>query len=302
MSIAETEAELGGFHLWTRDHTGARALLQQALTDDPQLGLAHENMGFLDFADGKDTEAASEFKQACALDKSLYLSSFAGTMLSPLATSAAVNDMNAFAAALGKALQINSQFPQAYVQLARLALRENDLDSAILLSRKAEEMEPSLAGYHLLSGQILLRTGKGSDAADAAKFVADRWVGADHNEAVELWNSVPAEQRPAGEIAFEVPKDTQIAEGKVKSVVCGDKDQDWAFVLDQGGRSLTFHRKGEFNIGFSDTIWYGGDHFNLCHHLEGLRAIVHYHPAPDATYAGDIAELEIRDDQPEPLK
>ena len=244
----------------------------------------------------------TEFAQAHALDNKLYLSLFAKTMMSSLSSSHAVSDLNSFGAALGNVLQINPQFAPAYAQLARLALRGNDLPSAILLSRKAEEMEPSLAGYHILSGQILLRMGKGSDAADAAKFVADRWVGPDHNEAVELWNSVTAGQRPAGEVAFEaVPKDTQVIEGKVKSVVCADKDQGWAFVLDQGGRSLAFHRKGGFNTGFSDTIWYGGDHFNLCHHLEGLRAIVHYHPAPDATYAGDIVDLEIRDDPPEPL-
>jgi len=301
-SMAETEAELASYHLWIRDSQGARSLNEQAMKDDPKLGLAQENLGYLDLADGKDAEASAEFAQAHALDNKLYLSLFAKTMMSPLSSSHAVPDMNSFGAALGKVLQINPQFAPAYVQLARLAFREHDFDAALLMSRKAEELEPSLAGYHLLSGQILLRMGKGSDAADAAKFVADRWVGSDHNEAVELWNSVPAEQRPTGEMAFESPKDTQVIEGKVKSVACADKEQDWALVLDQGGRFLTFHRKGGFDTGISDTIWYGADHFNLCHHLEGLRAIVHYHLAPDAAYAGDIAELEIRDSPPEPLK
>lgn len=302
MSVAETEGELGGFHLWMHHHETARGLLEQALRDDPKLGFAHENMGFLDFAEGKDAEAAGEFSQAYALDNNLYLSRFAKTMLSPLSTSTAIPDMNSFGAALGKVLQVNPQFAPAYAQLARLALRENDFDSAVLLSRKAEEMEPSLAGYHLLSGQILRRMGKGSDAADAAKFVADRWVGPDHNEAVELWNSVPTDQRPAGEVISEdAPKDTQLIEGKVKSITCADKDEDFSFVLDRDDRLFTFHRKGGFTTGFSDTIWYGGDHFSLCHHLEGFRAIVHYHPPSDTTYAGDIAEIEIRDDLPAPL-
>jgi len=92
-----------------------------------------------------------------------------------------------------------------------------------------------------------------------------------------------------------------MVEGEVKAVSCSDKDEAFAFVVDQGGKVLTFHRKGGFVTGFSDTIWYGGDHFDLCHHLAGLRAIVHYHAATDATYAGDIAEIEIRDDLPEPI-
>jgi len=75
-----------------------------------------------------------------------------------------------------------------------------------------------------------------------------------------------------------------------------------AFVLNHDGQPLTFHRKGGFASGYSDTLWYGGDHFTLCHHLEGLRAVVRYRKPSDATYAGDVAEIEIRDDLPEPLK
>ncbi len=303
LSMAETEAELGGFHLWEADASGARPLLEQALKDDPKLGLAHEYMGFLDFADGKDAEAAKEFSQACALDGTLSLSLFYKTMLSPLASSNTVDDMNAFGATLGKVLQLNPDFAPAFVQLSRLALRENDLASALAVARKAEELEPSRAGYHLLTGQILRRMGKGADAAVSAQFVADRWFGPDHNEAVELWNSVPTEQRPAGESIVEMlPKDTQTLEGAVKSVTCSDQDQGWAFVLNHDGQPLTFHRKGGFAAGYSDTLWFGGDHFSLCHHLEGLRAVVRYRKPADATYAGDVAEIEIRDDLPEPLK
>jgi Tfp pilus assembly protein PilF len=301
-SIAETEAELAGFHLWIRDFSGARPLLEQSLKNEPKLGLAHENLAFLHFADGKDAEASSEFSQAYALDSSRYLSLFARTMLSPLPDSQSASDANAYGSALGRVLQISPQFAPAYAQLARLAMRESDLNSAILLSRKAEELEPSLAGYHLLSGQVLHRMGKDGDAANAAKFVADRWIGADHNEAVELWNSIPPGQRPAGQAISEVaPRDTQTAEGKIKSVACGDKEQDWALMLDKNSSRLTFHRKGGFDLGFADTIWYGGDHFNLCHHVEGLRAVVHYHPPSDTTYAGDVAEIEIRDDFLAPL-
>lgn len=302
LSIAETEAELGGYHLWTHDLAGARLLLEQALKDDPKLGMAHENMGFLYFADGRDAEAANEFSQAFALDGNLYLSLFAKTMLSPLPASSSVPDLNAFGAALGKVLQLNPRFAQGYVQLARLAIREDDLNSALAVSRQAEEREPSLAGYHLLTGQILLRMGKGADAATFAKFVADRWIGPDRDEAVELWNSVPAAQRPAAEsIAEMVPKDTQGVEGTVKSITCGDQNR-WALVIDHDGHLLTFHRKGGFVSGFSDSIWYGGDHFDLCHHIEGMRAVLRYRAPSDASYAGDIVEIGIRDDLPQPLK
>jgi tetratricopeptide (TPR) repeat protein len=303
MTVAETEAELGAYHLWVRDRSEARSLIEQSLLDDPKFGLAHEDMAFLDFSQGKDAEATKEFEQAFAVDGSLYLSLFYRIMLSPQATSNAVADMNSFGASLGKVLQLNPDFAPAYVQLARLALRENDLPSALAVARKAEELEPSRAGYHLFTGKIMNRMGKGPDAAASAKFVADRWSGPDRNEAVELWNDVPASQRPAGDSLVETaPTGTQTVEGKVKSVTCGEQDQGWSFLLDHDGQALTFHRKGGFAAGYSDTLWNGGDHFSLCHHIEGLRAIIRFHNAADASYAGDVAEIEIRDDLPDPIK
>jgi hypothetical protein len=161
-------------------------------------------------------------------------------------------------------------------------------------------LEPSRAGYHILTGQILLRQGKGVEAATFARFVAERWFGPDHDEAVELWNAVPPELRPAGDSLSETPpKDTQTLEGRVKVVNCSPKDQEWAVTINRDERTLTFHRKGGFAAGFSDTIWYGEDHFSLCHHLEGMRAIVRYKAPSDSTYGGDVAELEIRDELPE---
>jgi tetratricopeptide (TPR) repeat protein len=257
-------------------------------------------MGFLEFAEDKKVDAEKEFAQAYTLDNALYLSLFYQIMLSPLVSSNSVSDTNAFATSLGNVLRLNPKFAPAYVQLAILALRTGDLTSALRVSRRAEELEPSLAGYHLLTARILQRMGKSGEAGDYAKFVADRWIGPDHDEAVELWNNLPADARPILEPVSEaIPKDTQTAEGTVKSVACGDQGQG-AFVLDHDGHLLTFHRKtGEVEFGFSDTIWYGADHFSLCHHLVGTRAVVRYHLPSDSTYAGDIVEMGIRDDLPQ---
>lgn len=303
LSVAETEAELAGYHLATRDQEDARILVEQALKSDPKLGLAHEEMGFLHFADGDDAAALSEFSQACMLDPSLYLSLFAKAMLSPSATAESPADQATFQAALLQVLHLNPQFAPAYVQLARVDLRKNDTANALAASRKAEQLEPSRAGYHLQSGHILLRMGKDDDAAAFAKFVADRWGGPDHDEAVELWNDVPAEQRPPGEsLAEMIPKETQTVSGVVRSVECSRGPENLKLILVHDDHALTFHRKGGFINGFSDTLWYGADHYDICHHLEGKRAIVRYHPVADTSYAGDLAEVEIRDDLPSPLK
>jgi Tfp pilus assembly protein PilF len=299
LSLAETEAELGGYHLWSHDIADARPLIEQALKTDPKLALAHENMGFLDFADAKDQDAAREFAQAYELDGSRYLSLFFKTMLSPVARSDAPADQASFHDALLKTLGLNSEFAPAYVQLARLDVRQGNLTNALAVARKAEQLEPSRAGYHLLSGQIMLRMGRGAEAAAFAKYVAERWYGADHDEAVELWNSVPAALRPAGDPPSEtVLQGTQTVEGRIESATCSDKDQGLMFVLDHDGQPLSFRSKGSWTGGFSDTLWYGADHFNFCRHVDGMRVIVRYKPPSDKSYTGDLAGVELREDFP----
>lgn len=336
LTIAETKAQLAAFHLWTHDITDARPLAEQAVHDDPQLGLAHEVMGFADFEDGKDAEALREFTQASTLDPTLALSLFAKNMMSPIATSSAAADQDAFHDSLEKVLNLNPQFAPAYVQLARLAWRRGDLKAAFGLSRRAEQLEPTRAGYHLQSGQFLLHMGKAADAAVFAKYVAERWPGPDHDEAIELWDAIPADQRPdtsalAGAslektqvqeawIKATQIQDTQIVQGRLTEVRCSSAGQSSSerssrdhsspdhsssepgitFTISHDGKSSRFRRTGPFGAGFSDTIWYGEDHFSFCHHLEGMRAVIHYKPSADANYAGDVAEVDIRDDLPEP--
>lgn len=301
MSAAETEAELGSFHLWHHNLGLARPLIEQALKDDPKLGLAHEDMGFLNFAEGKDEDAVREFTQAVALDPKLYLSLFSLTMMSPAARSNAPADLAEVERALLKVLEQDAQFAPAVVQLARIHARRGNLEQAYKMARKAEELEPARAGYHLLSGRLLLLMGRGAEAAGFAGYVASRWPGADHDEALELWNSVPAAQRPAGKPATDpLVAGTKIAEGTVKSVHCGNRQEKeeprYMLVIEQGGRELSFQTKSAFSAGHSDTLWWGRDHFSLCRHLEGLRAVVRYKPSSEPNSAGELARLGLRDD------
>lgn len=222
-------------------------------------------------------------------------------MLSPLARSNASADQASLHEALLKTLDLNRQFAPAYVELALLDIRQAKFSDALGVARRAEQLEPARAGYHLLTGQILLRLGRGNDASAFARYVAERWFGPDHDEAVELWNGIPAAQRGPGDpLSDEVPKDTQTTEGKVRSTACGDQDHVFTLLLDRGDKALTFHSKGRFMSGFSDTLWYGEDHFTLCHHTEGLRAVVRYNSPTDNSYAGDLAELELREELPAP--
>jgi hypothetical protein len=150
-----------------------------------------------------------------------------------------------------------------------------------------------------------------------ARYVADRWRGPDHNEALELWNKIPEQQR--GDEAPKIdslPVDLKEVEGTVTSVQCEkevqkstdhkkndksneNKQSKLTLLLQSKDQVMTFHMNPDgAKIGFSDTLWYGEDHFNLCHRVEGMRGMVRYKPSSATDYAGDFTELELRVDSP----
>jgi tetratricopeptide (TPR) repeat protein len=292
----ESDSEIAGYRLWERDGPEATGLVDRALQDDPALGAAHEEKAFIYFREGKDEDALREFSRACELDKTLYLSQYFKAMMTGKRETP--EQREALRTELEQIKQINTQFAPAYVQLAILFIADGQGTKALVQSRKAEQLEPSRAGYHLLSGEMLLRMKREKEAAETARYVAERWHGPDHNEAVALWNRIPAASRPADAVVVEeVEEQSQAAEGKLRSLSCGEKGKN-EVTLQRGDETMLFKSKGRQMIGYSDTLWYGSDHFSLCHHVEGMHAIIRYRPAVSKDYAGDWLSIELRDELP----
>jgi tetratricopeptide (TPR) repeat protein len=296
LTRAESDSEIAGYRLWAHDAPEATDLVERALQEDPALAAAHEEKAFINFREGKDEDAVREFSRACELDKTLYLSQYFKAMMT--AKRDTPEQREALRTELQQITQMNPQFAPAYVQLAMLFIADGQGTKALAASRKAEQLEPTRAGYHLLSGEILLRMKYEKEAAEFARYVAERWHGPDHNEAVALWNRIPVASRPAdATVVEEVEEQSQSAEGKLRSMRCEDKGNR-EITLQRGDDLMVFKSKGRQMIGYSDTIWYGSDHFSLCHHVEGMHAVIRYRPAVTKDYAGDWMSIELRDELP----
>ncbi|HEV2469840.1 MAG TPA: hypothetical protein VGS78_11640 [Candidatus Sulfotelmatobacter sp.] len=313
LTKAEVDAELGAFNLWvTHQKKKEQELIPTALKEDPKLASAHEDLAFLDFSDGKDQDASQEFETALQSDPTRYLSIYYKTMLSPLAKSSAPADEALFEKGLAQTLRLNPQFAPAYVQAAMLYVRKGQLNRALVAAHKAAELEPSRAGYALLESNLLLQLGRMKEAGAIIQYVADRWQGPDRDEALELWNKLSHDQRPSLAPVPETPPDgtdaskkeaseAKEATGTIASSVCqGEgKDHSLTITLQSNGQSTTFRDVGHgLQMGFSDTVWYGRDHFSLCHHVEGLRAVIRYKPNSDPKNPADLVEVEVRVDLP----
>jgi hypothetical protein len=61
---------------------------------------------------------------------------------------------------------------------------------------------------------------------------------------------------------------------------------------------MVFKSKGRQMIGYSDALWYGADNLNICHHAEGMHAVIRYRPPVSKEYAGDWLSIELRDEFP----
>jgi len=294
MTLGETEAELAAWHIHFHQWDKMRELTEAALANAPNLSLAHEDKGFLLFNEGHDEEALKEFAIATQLDSKNYIALFAQTMISPKSMSNAPQDQQQTYDVLNHVLELKPDFAPAYIELAKQAVRKGQLDIALALSKRAEQLEPFRSGYHVLSGRIMFLLNRPSDAAAQAAYVAQRWFGSDRDEAMELWNQIPAAERHVEAPSVPEPSDKwQTAEGKVHSVTCDGRA--FAITLDVNGKSETFKTNG-FPVGFSDTLWVGADHFSPCFHVQGLRAMVRYKPAKQDSYSGDLIYAGFRDD------
>jgi len=294
MALAETHAELAAWHIRFHQWEQVRELTEASLKEDPKLSLAHEDNGFLQFNEGKDADALREFSAAVELDRTNYIALFAQIMTSPASRSNDPKDQEATYRGLKQVFALKPDFAPAYVELAKIQVSKGELASALGLSRKAEQLEPFRSGYHVLSGDILLRMKRPSDAAAEAAYVAQRWSGSDRDEAIELWNRVPAAERSAEPpVLSEISQKWQTAEGTVNSVSCDGRS--FGITINVDGQPQTFKSTG-FPAGFSDTLWVGRDHFSPCFHVQGLRVMLRYNASKDSSYTGDLIYVGFRDD------
>jgi len=298
LSKAEADYAIGSIDLGAHDIAAARTQLEAAEAADPNLAGPHEELGFLAWRAGNEDEARQQWQKAVAADPSSYRSAFAllmsGTPLQRQTPEQLEQTRHALEA-------INAQAPKfapAFVELALVQWRQGQLNAAYKTSLTAEKLEPWRAEYRLLTAHILLQGNQPAIAAEDARQVADRWPGSDHDEAVDLWNQVPAANRGDGPpLTLALPPDATVARGTILSTACSKTG--FTVVLqptDATSPPLNLMSAGPYESGFADTLWVGEDHYTPCHHLAGLPALVAYKPAPDGP--AKLLVFEVRDDFP----
>jgi tetratricopeptide (TPR) repeat protein len=289
LSTVDANSELGTFQVWVHENAGARETLQEALKKDSRSALALEGMGFLSFSEGKDQEAARYFERALQADQKRFLSLYYKAVLSR-------DSADVFQSAMKRVIDLKGDFAPAYIQLAQSYLRQGNVGSAMPLALKAQQLWPSKAGYHIFIGYLLHRLGRDTEAAAVARYVEERWQGISHDEAVDLWQQLPAQVKRGSDL-MKTPQPSAVREwhGRIQSLTCNEKDQTMAVMVD-GIRTIFRMKQDNIRYQAADTIWYGPDHFSACRHLDGLRAVIRFRPASASANSSDLLELDVYDD------
>lgn len=303
MSAAETDAEMGGFFNYMGSSDTANTWLAEALAADPKSALAHENMAFYAFRKGDDDTAEKEFDEAVMLAPTSYLAVYYEAMMKYGAKSDD-DSLNALDAAMARVLQLNPTFAPALVVRSQVFVKEHRLQDAYNAALQAWRLEPDRPGYLTHLAAILDSAHDFQEAIHDADAVVSRWDFTDGAEAL----SVADHARKLANIA-ETPEETAagaeemkystgllVEDGFLSSVTC-EPSKPLRFILSTPANGqIHFEVNGAFGMGFTDTLWYGEDHFTACHHLEGMKAVVRYTKSNDATPKNIAKWLEVRDD------
>jgi tetratricopeptide (TPR) repeat protein len=298
LTAAETSYAIGCFDIGVHDPLTAMKRLQAAEAANDALAGPHEELGFLAWREGRDEEAKAEWKKAVAADPGMYRSAFALLMSGKALKEQSDEELEATRKVLEEIETKAPKFAPVRVELALIEWRLGEMNKAYKDAVSAQGLEPWRAGYRLLAGYILLQGHQPQIAEGYARRVAERWEGSDHDEAVELWQKIPAKVRGDGpELTMAIAANATVVRGTIVNTWC---DRNGVGVTIQptaaGAQEVKAVASGLFESGFSDTLWEGEDHYTPCFHVAGLPGVVAYQAGADGTHR--LVELEVRDDLP----
>lgn len=334
LALAEVKALHGDFLLQTHRPVEARALLEDAVRENPNSTAAQESLGRLALLEGKHKEALAWFGRALAGNSQSYLAHYYYVMLA--AENASDPDqIEQIEEHLERVIELNPQFAPAYAVLSGFyAVRPGMLNGALELARKAEELDPNTLEFSLAVGRILLRLQRVEEAIQVGEKARERAVSerdrrdslafletarryrqelAEWKREQEAYHA-PAEERRKRRIEADKASSEPAAKAEPPQPKWGAGPKRRVFGSGVEGRitsvscrgkamdlqldvavyTLALHSNNYVEVGFKTAGWKPPDDFNPCMHLKGQRAIIIYTALQGKSYAGEILSIELR--------
>lgn len=335
LSEAESEAIRGDFQVRRGRLVEAKPLLEDALRQNPNLGIAQEAMGWLHFRQNDHAAAFKAFGEAVRLDPNSYLAHYFHATLGTENDADLLLEEDA-AAELRHSLVLNPQFAPAYSALAWLYARTaGKLPEALSLAQVAAGLEPGRVAYQLNVGAILLQLNRVDEAltiaqralaaasepgerAQADAFLSNVQRYLESRAEARRRQAEAKEARASGQAADDAASSSAHSPATARGTVPVEPRSapkpagrpalatgkitgvscnafELTLTLKMSGYSLDLHARNYMNIEFYSTNWQAPDNFNPCEHLNGLPAQIKYTPVKGASYGGEIITIDVRE-------
>jgi TonB family protein len=175
LSDAEASAYRGGFAVVRGQYQEGKATLNEALQQEPNIGLAHQYLAVDEFFENQHDQAVESASKAIALDPNNWFTRYFRAYLKTSAGGMGSSDPQ-IEDDLRRAIAISPEFAPPYGLLAaHFAAGNRNLDEALTLAQKAVALEPASSNYQFALAQVLICQGK-VDQADMASRRASAWA------------------------------------------------------------------------------------------------------------------------------
>ena len=332
LAPAEVEAQRGAFYVCTRRFAEAKAALDHAMQDDPELPVVHESLGMLAYYQQDWTAAEKEFSRAVQLHSANYAAYFfdAGSQMRRRRSNA---DDAEPVALLEKAISMNAQFAPAYAALASLySTNPETHEKALAMGRKAIELEPGNLQYAVAYSFVLLNVDRLADARvmavriqAAGRTAEDRQLSQQLEQAIqsrtEYEEQVEAYKRQAEQRQQNAEEQTSLAAivaersgtaSATKEPVVNKHDKETQYAVegtiaaadcgsDGGGKVILMVNKSGMRFKIVDIeelqIAEGNkdvsDHAPACADWKGRRARLYFYKLKDKEFTGELSTVQF---------
>jgi tetratricopeptide (TPR) repeat protein len=178
LSAAEVLVLRGDLLVHMDQAESGHRLILQALQLAPNLGAAHEALGFFDFTENNYTDARREMQEAIRLGGASFMASFLHGKLLLDGSSFSEETLHAAQQDLEMAVRRNSEYAPAFYWLSLVYSHGQKTQSqAIAAATRATELDPRQIAYLVNVGHLLLNNHRDEEAG----FVAEKALKAAHS-------------------------------------------------------------------------------------------------------------------------
>lgn len=332
LAPAEVEAQRGAFYVCTRRFAEAKAALDHAMQDDPELPVVHESSGMLAYYQQDWTAAEKEFSRAVQLHSANYAAYFFDASSQMRRRRSNADDAEPVAL-LEKAISMNAQFAPAYAALSSLySTNPETHEKALAMGRKAIELEPGNLQYAVAYSFVLLNVDRLADARvmaariqAAGRTAEDRQLSQQLEQAIqsrtEYEEQVEAYKRQAEQRQQNAEEQTSLAAivaersgtaSATKEPVVNKHDKETQYAVegtieaadcgsDGGGKVILMVNKSGMRFKIVDIeelqIAEGNkdvsDHAPACADWKGRRARLYFYKLKDKEFAGELSTVQF---------